>query len=113
MQTEASVPTPQTTVNLCDARCPHVVIGIIAALRELAPGAVLQVRATDLSAPSNIAAWSRQSGHRLLEMYEEDGCFVFYLERGERVSAATPSFVREEGSDGDRQPAREGGMRDG
>jgi tRNA 2-thiouridine synthesizing protein A len=110
---EQPAPSPQTTVNLCDARCPHVVIGIITALRELAPGEVLQVRATDLSAPSNIASWARQSGHRLLEMYEEDGCFVFYLERGERVSAATPSFVREGGSEGDRQPAREGGMRDG
>jgi tRNA 2-thiouridine synthesizing protein A len=98
VQTETPVPIPQTTVNLCDARCPHVVIGIITALRELAPGEVLQVRATDLSAPSNIASWTRQSGHRLLEMYEEDGCFVFYLERGAQVSAATPSFVREEGT---------------
>jgi tRNA 2-thiouridine synthesizing protein A len=113
VQTEQPVPISQTTANLCDARCPHVVIGIIAALRELAPGEVLQVRATDLSAPSNIASWARQSGHRLLEMYEEDGCFVFYPERGARVSAATPSFIREEGRDGDRRWAREGGMRDG
>ena len=113
MQTEQPVPISQTTAILGDARCPHVVIGIIAALRELAPGEVLQIRATDLSAPSNIAAWSRQSGHRLLEMYEEDGCVVIHLERGARVSAATPSFVRQVGSEGDRRRAREGGMRDG
>lgn len=96
MQADSPVSQPETTIDLCDARCPHVVIGLIGALRELAPGQVLQVRAMDLSAPSNISAWARQSGHRLLEMYEEDGCFVFYLERGARVSAATPSFARRE-----------------
>lgn len=97
MQPETPTPQAETTINLCDARCPHVVIGIITALRELAPGQVLQVKATDLSAPSNISSWARQSGHRLLEMYEENGCFVFYLERGAHVSAATPSFARKEG----------------
>jgi tRNA 2-thiouridine synthesizing protein A len=96
VQLDTPIPQVETTINLCDARCPHVVIGIIAALRQLVPGQVLQVRATDLSAPSNISAWTRQSGHRLLEMYEEDGCFVFYLERGARVSAATPSFAERE-----------------
>lgn len=97
MQPDTPIPQPEIAINLCDARCPHVVIGIIAALRELAPGQVLEVRATDLSAPSNISSWTRQSGHRLMEMYEEDGCFVFYVERGARVSAATPSFAQRKG----------------
>ncbi|MDT8307096.1 MAG: sulfurtransferase TusA family protein [Anaerolineae bacterium] len=96
MPPDTPIPQPEMAINLCDARCPHVVIGIIAALRQLAAGQVLQVKATDLSAPSNISAWARQSGHRLLEMYEEDGCFVFYLERGAYVSAATPSFAQKE-----------------
>lgn len=84
--------SPEKTVDLSDARCPHVVVGVIVALRDLEPGQVLRVVASDLSAPSNIAAWARQSGHTLLEMYAEGSGFVFYLQRGARVSAATPSF---------------------
>jgi TusA-related sulfurtransferase len=80
------------TVDLSDARCPNVVVGVIAALRQLEPGQVLQVFAADLSAPTNIAAWARQSGHMLLDMYAEGSGYVFYLQRGAHVSAATPSF---------------------
>lgn len=87
-----TTPTPQTTIDLSDRRCPHLVIAIIAALRALQQGQVLQVIATDPHAPTNIAAWSRQSGHTLLDMYLEDERFVFYLQRGSRFSLATPSF---------------------
>lgn len=91
------VPTPHQTIDLTGLRCPNLVIAIIAALRTLSPNQILQVTATDLNAPSNVAAWSRQSGHTLLEMYEENGRFIFYLQRSGHTSAATPSFAKKEG----------------
>jgi tRNA 2-thiouridine synthesizing protein A len=69
------------TIDLSGQRCPNLVIGIIKALAEMENGRVLQIIATDLSAPSNVAAWSRQSGHQLIDMYEENGKFVFYLRK--------------------------------
>lgn len=70
------------SVDLSDLRCPHIVIGIIAALTRLGPGKVLQVIAADLNAPSNIAAWVSQSDHELLDLYAEDGRFFFYVRCG-------------------------------
>jgi len=78
-----SLTTPifDSVIDLSHERCPHVVVGIIAAVRALEVGQILQVIATDLSAPSHIAAWTRQSGQKLVEMYQEGDRFVFYLQR--------------------------------
>ena len=74
-------PVPDSVLDLKDASCPHLLVAVISAMRTLAVGQVLQVIATDLAAPSHITAWTTQSGQRLLELYEEDGCFVFWLQR--------------------------------
>jgi Fe-S-cluster-containing dehydrogenase component len=50
-------------------------------LAGMGNGRVLQIIATDLNAPSNITAWSRQSNHQLVDMYEENGKFIFYLRK--------------------------------
>jgi len=85
-------PLPQTTIpehdslDLCGLRCPHLLISVIGAIRALKPDQKLQIRATDLNAPSSITAWSRQSGNKLLDMYQEGDCFVFLLERNPRAA---------------------------
>lgn len=76
-----TTPVAHHAVDLSGKRCPHLVIAIIAALQRMESGQVLQVIATDPLAPSSVIAWARQSGHTLLDMYEEDRRFVFYLER--------------------------------
>lgn len=73
------------TIDLSGQRCPNLVIGIIEALTELENGRILQIIATDINAPSNIAAWSRQSENKLIDMYEEDGKFVFYLRKHQQT----------------------------
>ena len=69
------------SLDLCGLRCPHHLINVIAAIRSLEPGQHLQVRATDLTAPSSITSWSNQSGNELLDMYQEGDYFVFVLKR--------------------------------
>lgn len=76
-----TTPIPDNVIDLSHERCPNIVVGVIGAMRALEVGEILQVIATDLSAPSHIAAWSRQSGQKMIEMYREDDCFVFYLQR--------------------------------
>lgn len=76
-----NTPAPHQTIDLSDKRCPHLVIAILGALSTMKSKQILQIVATDPVAPSSIAAWARQSGHTLLEMYEENGHFVFYLQR--------------------------------
>lgn len=74
-------PAAHQTIDLSGKRCPHLVIAVLGALSTMESNQILQIIATDPAAPSSIAAWTRQSGHTLLEMYDEDGHFVFYLQR--------------------------------
>ena len=73
--------TEHQSLNLCDLRCPRLLISVIQAFKSIESGQVLQIRATDLNAPSSIAAWARQSGNELTDMYQGGECFVFLLKR--------------------------------
>lgn len=61
--------------------CPMPVIRTSQAIRELAPGQVLKVIATDSGFHNDIEAWARQTGHVLLSKDQEDGKFVAYIRK--------------------------------
>lgn len=61
--------------------CPMPVIKTAKAIKEIEVGMVLRMIATDPGAPSDMQAWSRQTGHALLASREEGGKYVFYLRR--------------------------------
>ena len=73
------------TIDLSGLRCPNLVIATIKALSALENGRILKVIATDLNAPSNIAIWCRQSGHTLTDIYEENGRFIFFIQKQGKV----------------------------
>lgn len=85
---QLTTPTPDETIDLSGLRCPHLVAATVRALRKLASGQILLVITTDLNSPSNMTAWSRQSDHRLLELYTEHGRFHFYFECGGNTAVA-------------------------
>jgi TusA-related sulfurtransferase len=72
---------PDKVVDFGGLRCPHLVIATIKALAAMEAGQILQISASDLHAPSNVVSWCRQSGHQLIDMYEENGRFVFFVQR--------------------------------
>jgi tRNA 2-thiouridine synthesizing protein A len=49
-----------------DMSCGDLMIALLKALRPLPPGTTLELRALDPSAPIDIPAWCRLSGHELL-----------------------------------------------
>ena len=64
------------TRHQLDARhllCPMPVIRTQSTVARLAPGDVLEVRATDPGAAHDIPAWCRVHGHRVLSTEETDG----------------------------------------
>lgn len=69
------------TINLSGLGCPKLVVATIKALATLENGRILKIIATDLNAPSNMTLWCRQSGHILRDMYEENGNFIFFIEK--------------------------------
>lgn len=66
-------------------RCPEPVMLLHARVRRLAPGAELEVIATDPSTQRDIAAFCEHLGHRLLESREQDGEYFFRIRKRERA----------------------------
>lgn len=61
--------------------CPLPVVKTAKAIKEIGIGQVLQMIATDPGAPPDMQAWSRQTGHTLLDSYEENGKYIFHFQR--------------------------------
>jgi TusA-related sulfurtransferase len=67
----------------CDFRslhCPNLLITVIKQVEEARTGQVLRIIAGDLNAPSSLGSWTRQSGHKMLDMYEDNGDFIFLIQ---------------------------------
>lgn len=62
------------TVDARGLRCPLPVIRLAAAARDLSPGSVVEVLATDPAAVHDVPAWARMRGHTWLgALVEADG----------------------------------------
>jgi TusA-related sulfurtransferase len=51
------------------------------AMKELEPGQVLKVMATDRGSITDVPAWAETTGNELLDWHEEDGVLVFHLRK--------------------------------
>lgn len=74
------------TTQRLDARrllCPLPVIRVQDAIAELRPGDRLEVVCTDPGTRSDIPAWCRLNGHRVVHIGEEDREILFDIEVGE------------------------------
>ena len=75
--------TLQTSLTV-DARglsCPMPIVKTAQAIRPLAPGELLEVLATDPGSVKDFAAWSRTTGHALVEQTMDGGIYRFVLRR--------------------------------
>ncbi|MCZ6888227.1 MAG: sulfurtransferase TusA family protein [Gammaproteobacteria bacterium] len=61
--------------------CPMPLLKAKKALNEMPAGALLRVIATDPGSVKDFEVFSRQSGHALLESRNENGNFVYLLQK--------------------------------
>ncbi|SDH86603.1 TusA-related sulfurtransferase [Alteribacillus persepolensis] len=61
--------------------CPMPIVKTKKAMEELNIGDVLEVHATDKGAKSDLAAWTKSSGHELLKDTEEDDVLKFWIKK--------------------------------
>ncbi|MFQ5409156.1 MAG: sulfurtransferase TusA family protein [Anaerolineales bacterium] len=61
--------------------CPIPVAKTAKAIKTIDVGQVLKMIATDPGAPPDMDAWSKQTGHEMLESTEDNGEFIFYFRR--------------------------------
>lgn len=62
--------------------CPLPVLKARKAMKALAPGDVLELRATDAAARRDVPAFCEAAGHILLETRQEGEILTFRIEKG-------------------------------
>jgi len=68
-------------VDARDLSCPLPVVRTALAVKDMPSGSLVEVLATDPGSVKDFTAWSRTTGHRLLNSSETDGVYRFVLIR--------------------------------
>lgn len=61
--------------------CPLPIVKTKQLLDTMSPGQVLKLLATDKGSVNDVQAWTRQTGNELMDSYENDGIFTYYLRK--------------------------------
>ncbi len=61
--------------------CPMPILSLAKAFKDLQPGQVISITATDQGAKRDIPAWTEKTGNQLLDMTEENGVMTFYVQK--------------------------------
>jgi tRNA 2-thiouridine synthesizing protein A len=72
---------PDTLLDTRGLRCPLPVLRARKAMRDVAPGGVLQVLATDPGTVRDFQAFCAATGHQLLDHAERDGEYSFRIRK--------------------------------
>lgn len=70
------------TIDAKGQKCPMPVLLTSRAAKQLVPGQVLLVEATDKGSRSDIPSWAKDTGNTLLETADDDGVFRFVIRKG-------------------------------
>jgi tRNA 2-thiouridine synthesizing protein A len=71
------------SLDLKGLSCPLPIVKTAKAMKELKPGDVIEVLATDPGSVPDFKAWSRTTGNPLLESSQEGGVYRFILKKKE------------------------------
>lgn len=63
--------------------CPIPVMKAASAIRQVPPGGLLEVLATDPGASEDMRVFCKTKGHELVSQEEDDGVLVFLIRRAE------------------------------
>jgi tRNA 2-thiouridine synthesizing protein A len=61
--------------------CPTPIIKTSKAIKEIEVGQLLKMIATDPGAPSDMEAWTRQTGHQMVDSHQEGDKYIFFFRR--------------------------------
>ena len=76
--------TDQEVARTFDAsgmRCPMPILKTKKEIVEVQIGEILKVIATDVGTKKDFPAWSKRTGHEIVEMQEVDDKFIWYIKR--------------------------------
>ena len=70
---------PDVTLDCTGLFCPQPVIRTASRAKEMQPGQILEVRATDPGFQIDLPAWCLSHRHEFLGVHQETGVFVGYV----------------------------------
>ncbi len=69
------------TVDARGLSCPMPIVKTAQLVKTLAPGTVIEVLATDPGSVKDFAAWSRATGHELVDQSSDGSLYRFVIRR--------------------------------
>jgi tRNA 2-thiouridine synthesizing protein A len=69
------------TVDARGLNCPMPIVKTAQAMKDLSPGALLELLATDAGSVKDVAAWTAATGNELVEQSVDAGVYRFVLRR--------------------------------
>ena len=70
-----------TTVDARGLSCPMPIVKTALAVKALQPGDLIEVLATDPGSQRDFVAWSRSTGHELVEQTVDGNVYRFVIRR--------------------------------
>ncbi|REC96655.1 tRNA 2-thiouridine synthesizing protein A [Kushneria indalinina DSM 14324] len=75
----AEKPESNETLDTTGLYCPEPIMMMHNRVREMAPGQVLEIIATDPATTRDVPKFCTFLGHELIEQYEEEGTWRYYV----------------------------------
>jgi TusA-related sulfurtransferase len=63
-------------------RCPMPIMKATRAIKEMKPGQILKITATDPGSKRDFEGWAKNGGHTLLEVKEENDVYTYTIRKG-------------------------------
>ena len=75
------MPTADKELDCRGMNCPLPILKTKKAIEELSEGQVLKMIATDPGSVNDIAAWTRRTGHELMDSEQNGGEYTYFLRK--------------------------------
>ncbi|HDZ37716.1 MAG TPA: sulfurtransferase TusA [Marinobacter sp.] len=69
-------------LDACGLFCPEPVMMLHARIKDVAPGKILRITATDPSTTRDVPRFCQFLGHELISHTEQDDRFIYLIRRG-------------------------------
>ncbi|WP_339897867.1 sulfurtransferase TusA family protein [uncultured Gilvimarinus sp.] len=78
----SSSPSHRVLVDARELRCPMPLLRAKQAMRDLAVGERIEVRATDAGSVRDFHAYVQLANHQMIEFIDRDNEYVYVIEKG-------------------------------
>ena len=74
--------TNEFTVDACGLQCPGPILKLYSKTKEVNPGDIITVKATDFGFTSDVGAWADRTGNKVLSVDSEGGVITARIQKG-------------------------------